>query len=75
MTLMTMPGFAAEASIGSKSGRYRITRIADAAANEQKIVPQRFPICDLEDDGCMQECLARGGRPGACLVTCCEIWS
>lgn len=72
---MTMPRFTAEASIGSNSGRYNMTRIAYAASNEQKIIPQRFPICDWIDPGCMHECRTAGGRPGACRLTCCEIWS
>lgn len=61
---MTMPRFTAEASLGSRSGRYSMTRTTDDMTNEQKVVPQRFPICDLVDDGCMHECLAQERRGG-----------
>jgi hypothetical protein len=73
MTTMTLPGFTAADSLRTASERYSAARAADAMPNE-RIVPQRIPLCGYADPECVHWCQASGGGP-ACRLSCCEIWN
>lgn len=70
MNTMNIPGFTAEVSLYKASERYRMARTINAMANDQKIVPQRIPLCSVEPE-CLNVCFLQG-LGSACWRICCH---
>lgn len=69
-TMNVLPGFTAEASLYRASEHYRKARTVNAMANNQKIVPQRIPLCEVDQD-CLNAC-SLSGWGSACWRMCCH---
>jgi hypothetical protein len=52
MNTMNMPRFTAEASLYQASERYSMARTVNAMVNNQKVVPQRIRVCEVDQDLC-----------------------
>jgi hypothetical protein len=63
---MTLPGFAAEASLSRTSDRYRATRVSTAGTNQ--VVPQRSVNCYINAIAKQQKCIRKGGPPLLCQI-------
>ena len=65
---MNLPGFTAEASLGTASRWYRASRSFDAPTDTRPILPQAAYILDIQ---CYNWCLRYGwGTPRECFETC-----
>ena len=61
---MTLPGFAAEASLSRTSDRYRAARVSTAGTN--RVVPQRSVSCYINAIAKQQRCIRNGAPPLLC---------
>jgi hypothetical protein len=66
---MNTPRFTAEASLYKASVPFSKARTVDELANDQKVIPQRVPLCEVEPE-CLGWCQAAGYRD--CWRICCH---